>query len=89
VGGKIKTSIVVDRDLWEKFKAKIGVERGLRKLSEAIEDIIREDLGDILIASWLEDKLSGRKLPSVVKPIKPKVKTNAGVVLRELRDSRT
>ena len=39
VSGKVKTSIVVDRDLWEKFKAKVGVERGLRKLSEAVEDV--------------------------------------------------
>ena len=88
MSGKVKTSIVIDRELWEKFKAKVGVEKGLRKLSEAVEDIIREYLSDILIARTLEAKLLGKRLPSIIKPIKPKVKTDAGVVLRELRESR-
>lgn len=89
MGGKIKTSIVIDKDLWERFKAKVGIERGLRKLSEAVEDIIRDDLGDILIARALEAKLLGRRLPSIVKTVKPRVRTDAGAVLRELRESRT
>ena len=34
MGDKIKTSISVDKKLWERFRSKIGDERGLKKLSE-------------------------------------------------------
>ena len=89
MGGKIKTSIMIDKDLWDKFRVKVSMEKGLRKLSEAVEDIIKEELSDILIAEALEARLPNKKLPTVIKPVKPRVRTDAGAVLRELRESRT
>jgi len=86
VSGKIKTSIVVDEKLWEKFKAKVGAEKGLKKLSEAVEDAIKEDLGEIIIANWLEAQLPGKQIPRKVTPVKPKTKTNAAAVLRKMRE---
>jgi hypothetical protein len=42
VGSKIKTSILVDRELWEKFRQKISSEQGPRQLSKAVEEAIME-----------------------------------------------
>jgi len=61
---KIKTSIVIDRRLWEEFKLKVSGEKGLKMLG------------------------SERKIPLTIVPVKPRVTTDAGKVVRELRDSR-
>ncbi|NHV98458.1 MAG: hypothetical protein HA496_02285, partial [Thaumarchaeota archaeon] len=41
---KIKTSIVIDGDLWERFKTKVVGEKGLKGLSKAVEEAIEEEL---------------------------------------------
>jgi len=74
MGDKIKTSISVDKKLWERFRSKIGDERGLKKLSE-----------DLIIEA-LERLLGPEKLPLTITPVEPKARTNAGNTVRELRE---
>ncbi len=85
---KVKTSILVDRELWERFKSRVAGERGLKKLSKAIEEAIEEELSDHLVIEALEELLGPEELPLAVTPVKPRVKTDAGKAVRELRESR-
>ncbi len=85
MSGKIKTSIVIDKELWEKFKLKVSTERGLKQLSKAIEEIIEEDLTEFIVIKELEEMLSGAKTSITIRPVKPKVKTKAEEVIREMR----
>jgi metal-responsive CopG/Arc/MetJ family transcriptional regulator len=41
---KKKISIIIDRDLWERFKTKVISEKGLKELSKTIEEAIKEKL---------------------------------------------
>ena len=86
---KVKTSIVVDRRLWEEFKLRVGGERGLRMLSRAVEEAIEEEVSELLVVEALSEMLGGREIPLTVVPVKPKVSTDAGRVVRELRETRT
>ena len=86
---KIKTSIVVDRELWEEFKSRVSSERGLKALSNAVEEVIEEEVCEKLLIKALEEMIgSGIELPLTITPVKPRVKTDAGEVVRELRVSR-
>ena len=86
---KIKTSIIIDRKLWEEFKSKIGEKRGLKALSQAIEEAIKDEISESLIIKALEDFLEPEtEIPLVISPVKPKITTSAGEVIREMRDSR-
>jgi hypothetical protein len=85
---KIKTSIVINRSLWERFKTKVVGEGGLKGLSEAVEEAIEEELCEDLIIEALEELLGSEKPPLTVTPVKPEVQTDAGKAVRELRDSR-
>jgi hypothetical protein len=85
---KIKTSIVIDGDLWERFKTKVVGEKGLKGLSKAVEEAIEEQLCEDLMIEALEGLLGSEKPPLVVAPVKPEAQTDAGKVVRELRDSR-
>jgi len=90
MGGKVKTSIVIDSDLWEEFKSRVGSEKGMKALSRAIEEAIEEEIPERLVIKALEELIEFKeKLPLVISPIKPKVKTDAGKTVRELRESRT
>jgi hypothetical protein len=85
---KIKTSIVIDKDLWDRFKTKIVGEKGLKGLSKAVEEAIEEKLCEDLIVEALEGLLGSEKTPLTITPVEPATKTDAGKVVRELRDSR-
>lgn len=85
---KIKTSILIDRSLWDRFKRKASMEKGLKGLSEAMEKVLEEDLADMLIAKALEEMISSRPPISRAIPIKPKVKTKAENIVYEMRRSR-
>jgi hypothetical protein len=41
---RIKTTIRVRRDLWEEFKSRVAAEKGLRGLSQALEEAIEDEL---------------------------------------------
>ena len=86
---KVKTSIVIDRRIWEEFKSKVGSERGLKMLSNAIEEAIEEEVSELLVIDALEKLLKpGVSIPLTISPIKPRVATDSGKVIREMRYSR-
>ncbi len=89
MGGKIKTSILIDRELWEKFREKVASEYGLKYLSKAVEEAIEEELAEIIVLKEIEESLPSRELPLSVTPVKPKVRTRAEDVVRELRGLRS
>ncbi|MBS7636762.1 hypothetical protein KEJ37_05450 [Candidatus Bathyarchaeota archaeon] len=84
---KIKTSILIDKDLWKKFKLKANVEEGLKGVSKAVEEALEEELSDLIVVKALENMISAPAGAIEVSPIQPKVKTSAGKTIRELRDS--
>jgi len=86
MGGKIKTTIVVDKDLWSKFKAKL-LEEGVDEVSSVIEEMIREELVVDKVVDSLNELIGG-ELIQVVESVKPLAETAAEKVVRELRESR-
>ena len=87
--GKIKTSILIDENLWKKFKIKANVEDGLKGVSKAVEEALEEELSDSTVAKALENMVPATLRTIEVVPVQPKVKTSSGKVVRELRDSAT
>jgi 16S rRNA C967 or C1407 C5-methylase (RsmB/RsmF family) len=85
---KKKISIIIERDLWERFKTKVENEKGLKELSKAVEEVIEEKICEDLIIEALEEFLSSEKPPLVITPVKPKIQTDTGKSVRELRDLR-
>lgn len=84
--GKIKTSILIDEDIWEAFKVKASSRKGLKGISRAVEDALEEELSEKVVTESLEN-MCPRKLSDLeVKPIKPKIATSAGKVISELRE---
>jgi len=87
VPGKIKSTIVIDRELWYKFRARL-LEEGIEEVSSALEELVREELLEDYVSQALGGLLNG-ELPGEVKTVKPQVETRAENVVRELRDERT
>jgi hypothetical protein len=85
---KKRISIIIDRDLWERFKTKIIGKKDLKELNKAVEEAIKEKLCEDLIVETIEELLGSEKPPLVITPVKPKIQTDAGKTVRELRDSR-
>jgi hypothetical protein len=85
---KKKISIIIDIDLWERFKTKVVSEKGLKDLSKAVEEVIEGKLCEDSMIEALEKLLGSEKPPLVITPVKPKIQTNAGKTVREVRDSR-
>ncbi len=85
MGAKIKTSILIDEELWRRFKLKVGAERGMRAMSRAVEEALEDELAETLVLRELERMSAGITIGLDVKPVKPKVETSAGDVVREMR----
>ena len=83
--GKVKTSIVIDRELWRKFREKISMERGVRELSRAVEEAIEEELVEEIVLRELEEELGENLRYTSIEPVKPRVKTRAEEIVREFR----
>ncbi len=88
LGSKVKTSIVVDKELWEKFKEKVISSYGPRCLSKAVEEAIEEELVELIVVREIDASLSKEKIFTTATPVKPRVKTKAEEVVREIRGSR-
>ena len=86
--GKIKTSIVVDKNLWEMFKAKASSKMGLKGISMSVEEALEEELSSKVVAEALEKMHSGKLTDLSVRPVKPKTATSAGKIIGELRAQR-
>jgi hypothetical protein len=84
---KKKISIIIDRDLWERFKTKVVSEKGLKELSKAVGEVMEEKLCEDSMIEALKKLLGSGKPPLVITPVKPEIQTNAGKTVRELRDS--
>jgi hypothetical protein len=84
--GKIKTSILIDRDIWETFKAKASSRKGLKGISKAVEEALEEELSEKAVTEALENMHPRRPSDIEVKPIKPRIATSAGKVISELRE---
>lgn len=87
MGEKTKTSILIDEDLWKRFKLKASEEKGLKGVSKAVEEALEEELSEQIVTEALEKMVSTRLTELDVKPVKPRVETSAGKVIRELRDT--
>jgi len=81
---KVKTSLFINRALWEEFKLRVGSRMGLRALSRAVEELLEEEVAELVVAEELS-KMVGAPVLIEVKPVKPKVPTDAGKAIRELR----
>ncbi len=82
---KIKTSIMIDEEIWETFKAKASSKKGLRGISKAVEEALEEELSEKTVTEALENMYTRKPTDLQVKPIKPKIATSAGKVISELR----
>lgn len=83
--GKIKTSILIDRDLWEAFKVKTSSKQGLRGVSKAVEEALEEGLIEKAVIETLDNMCTKKPRELQVKPVKPNTPTSAGKVISELR----
>ena len=83
---KVKTSIYTDGELWEKYKSSV-VKRGL-EVSQALEDLIREELVEDLLDEALKGMDKARSYEIDFEPTKPR----GGLVsafVRTMRDERS
>jgi Arc/MetJ family transcription regulator len=83
---KTKTSITIDEELWMRFKAKAAEERGLKGVSEAVEESLREELGEEIVVEALEEMTSTGPGKLDVEPVETRVETSSGMVIREMRE---
>lgn len=83
--GKIKTSIMIDEDIWETFKVKASSKKGLKGVSKAVEEALEEELSEKVVTEALENMYSRKPTDLQVNPVKPKTVTSAGKVISELR----
>lgn len=88
MGDKVKTSVVIDRRIWEEFKTRIAREKGLRMLSKAVEEAIEEEISDLMVIRVLEELLGSNKVSLIITPVKPGIPTDSGKVVGEIRGSR-
>jgi hypothetical protein len=84
---KIKTSILINEELWRKIKLEATAEAGLKGVSKLVEEALEEELSELAVAKVLENMVPTGTRTLEVTPVKPKVKTSAGEIIRKLRDS--
>jgi hypothetical protein len=87
MNSKIKTSILIDEELWRKIKLEATVEGGLKGVSKLVEEALEEELSELAVAKALENMAPTGTRTLAVTPVKPKVKASAGEVIRKLRES--
>jgi hypothetical protein len=83
---KVKTTIVVDKDLWNKFKSRL-LEEGIDEVSDIIEEMIREELVVEKVVEGLSELVNDELIQNV-EPVKPLVETAAEKIVKELREPR-
>jgi len=82
---KVKTSVYADKELWEKFKLK-AARRGI-EVSQALEELIRDDLFEEMFDEVLKGISETEGYEIDFEPIKPKADL-VSVFVRSLRDER-
>jgi hypothetical protein len=84
--GKVKTSIYADKELWEKYKSSLA-KRGL-EISQALEDLIKDELVEELLDEILKDLDNAEDYEIDFEPVKPKGGL-VSVLVRTMRDERS
>jgi len=82
---KVKTSIYVDRELWEKFK-KYAMKRGI-EVSNFLENVIRDEIIDETLESTSLEIAGFEDYEIDFQPIEPK-KRIVSELIRAMRDER-
>ena len=83
--GKIKTSIMIDSEVWEEFKVHASSRKGLKGISKVVEEALKEELGEKTVAEALA-KMADKRIRDIqIKPVKAKIATSAGKVIGEMR----
>ncbi|PUA31938.1 MAG: hypothetical protein B7O98_08100 [Zestosphaera tikiterensis] len=67
---KVKTSIYVDRELWERFK-KYALRRGV-EVSKLLEDMVRDEMIEEILDEALLSMVGSEDYEIDFKPIKPR-----------------
>lgn len=76
---------MIDADLWNEFKVLASSKKGSKGISQAVEEVLEEELSDKNVAEALA-KMDGKKIRDLqVKPVKPKTPTSAGKTISEMR----
>jgi len=86
---KIKTSVMIDSDVWETFKIQASSKRGMKGISEAVEEALEEELSGETVAEALAKMFTRKTTDIQVNPVKPKIPTSAGKVVSEMRAQAT
>jgi len=67
---KVKTSIYVDRELWERFK-KYALRKGV-EVSKLLEDMVRDEMIEEILDEALLSMVGSEDYEIDFKPIKPR-----------------
>jgi type II secretory ATPase GspE/PulE/Tfp pilus assembly ATPase PilB-like protein len=67
---KVKTSIYTDKELWEKYKLSLA-RKGL-EVSQALEELIKEELVEDLVDEALKEVVEVNASEIDFEPVKPK-----------------
>ena len=82
---KVKTSIYIDKELWEKFK-KYALRRG-KEVSKLLEEIIEEEMIEETLSNILLELVDFESYEIDFEPIRPK-KGLVSELIRVMRDER-
>lgn len=82
---KVKTSIYVEKDLWEEFK-KLAQRKGVEP-SKLLEELIREELFEKMLDEFMQELDIGNDYEIDFEPIKPR-KDLVSDLIRSMRDER-
>ncbi|MEM3382534.1 MAG: hypothetical protein QXL52_04320 [Nitrososphaerales archaeon] len=82
---KVKTSIYTDKELWEKYKENV-TKRGV-DISQALEDIIRDEIVEDLLDEAIKVVNDTISYEIDFEPVKPK-EGFVSIFVRTMRDER-
>lgn len=88
---KVKTTIVVDEETWNRFKESVSRHSTLRNLSSSVEEAIKSFNAVELLKTFSDTMgLTSDLYPSIkeVESRRPKLDTSAGKILQEMRRKR-
>jgi len=83
---KVKTSIYVDKELWEKYKLSLAKNR--LEVSQALEELIREELVEDFLIEALKGMDEAKAGEIDFEPVKPEDGL-VSIFVRSMRDERT
>lgn len=82
---KVKTSIYVDKELWEKYKLSLAKNR--LEVSQALEELIREELVEDFLIEALKGMDEAKAGEIDFEPVKPEDGL-VSIFVRSMKDER-